>query len=125
MDPLIIEATEETPFVHFDSVNNIFEISGNSYPEDSTAFYLPVINWISDFSNNPPGSAEFRFSFIYLNSSSYKAIYDVLHILNDLRQQKGVEVSVKWFYKEGDVDIREIGEGLAETLKFPFSIAAI
>lgn len=125
MQALIIPATEETPLVHLDKDNNIFVISGNSYPEDSTAFYKPVIQWITEFVKDPGPSVKFEFSFVYFNSSSYKAIYDILLLLSEMQITKGVELKVNWLYKEGDLDIREIGEGLAETLKFPFTVSAI
>lgn len=125
MEPLKIEGTEETPFVHIDKENNIFEISGNSYPEDATAFYRPVIHWINDYSNAPNSITEFTFSFVYFNSASYKSIYDIIHLLDDIRQKNGMEVKINWLYKEGDVDIKEVGEGLAEAIKVPFLISPV
>lgn len=124
MDSLKIDGSEETPFVRLDKENNFFEISGNSYPEDCTAFYLPVIEWMKTYAEVPNENMEFTFSFIYFNSSSYKFIYDILHLLEDIRMNKGVNVKVNWLFKEGDVDIREIGENLVETIKIPFSISS-
>ena len=65
------------------------------------------------------------FYFVYFNSSSYKSVYDIVHLLEEICQKKGVEVKVNWLYKEGDVDIREIGEALAEAIKVPFSISPV
>ncbi len=123
IEPLKVDGTEETPFVHLDKMNNFFEISGNSYPEDATAFYKPIIQWMVDYSNSPNETTHVTFNFIYFNSASYKSIYDMIYLLEELRQKKGVEIRINWFYKEGDIDIREIGEGLAETIKIPFLIS--
>lgn len=125
MESLKIDRTGETPLVYLDKEKNIFEISGNSYPEDSTAFYSPLIKWIIEYSNNPNKITEFTFSFIYFNSSSFKSIYDIVHLLETITNKNGFEVKVNWTYKEGDIDIREIGEELAETSKIPFSISPV
>lgn len=125
MEPLRIEGTEETPFVHLDKLNNIFEITGNSYPEDSTAFYRPVIQWVNDYAQLPNDKSEFTFSFVYFNSSSYKSIYDIIYLLRDISEKKRVEVKVNWLFKEGDSDIMDIGEELSEAAKIPFSILPV
>lgn len=124
MDSLRIEGSEDTPFVRLDKENNIFELSGNSYPEDCTAFYTSIIEWMKNYADAPNESMEFTFSFIYFNSSSYKFIYDILHLLQDLSENKGVKIKINWLFKEGDVDIREIGENLVETIKIPFFISS-
>ena len=46
MEALIIKEDEGTPKIILDKDKNIFEISGNSLPEDIIAFYSPVFSWI-------------------------------------------------------------------------------
>ncbi|MBI4647060.1 MAG: DUF1987 family protein [Bacteroidia bacterium] len=47
MEPILIEATNRTPYVCFDSDKNIFIIEGRSYPEDAFSFYQPILNWLN------------------------------------------------------------------------------
>jgi len=48
MESLKIEATDKTPRIILDPYNDIFEISGNSRPENVSEFYFPVINWLNE-----------------------------------------------------------------------------
>ncbi len=124
MDSLIIQRTEETPFVHLDQAGNFFQISGNSYPEDPTDFYKPVIRWLQEYTLSPNSKTDFIFYFVYFNSASYKSLYEIVHLLEKIIKQNGV-VKIIWQYKEGDVDVREIGEELAEAVKIPFEIIPV
>lgn len=120
--PLKIESTSYTPFICLDKSADIFEVSGNSYPEDSTEFYRPVIRWLNNYVLEPNPSTAFTFSFDYFNSASFKSIYDILHLLNDIQSESRGKVMVTWYYKEGDTDIKEIGEELATSVAIPLTI---
>lgn len=123
MESLIIEETESTPFIHLDKAKEVFEISGNSYPEDPTLFFQPVIQWISDYITIPNDHTEFRLFFDYVNSTSYKSIYDIVHLLEEIVLKNGKSVKINWIYKPGDTDILEAGNDLAGVVKIPFSIS--
>ena len=43
------QETEDKPWVNLDQKNNIFEIGGKSLPEDSSEFYSPILEWISEY----------------------------------------------------------------------------
>ncbi|HQK37835.1 MAG TPA: SiaC family regulatory phosphoprotein, partial [Bacteroidales bacterium] len=53
MEPLIITGTDEIPTVILDKEKNLFEISGQSIPEEAISFYSPVIDWFEEYSQNP------------------------------------------------------------------------
>ena len=82
MKKLIIESTANSPKVHFDPDNNIFEISGESRPPNVPVFYDQVISWIKEFSNyrsqspQKRGTVEFNLDLNYFNSSSAKYLLD-------------------------------------------------
>ena len=46
-----INASKSTPKVVLDSENSQYLIEGQSYPENSSSFYKPIINWINDYMN--------------------------------------------------------------------------
>ena len=48
MDKLKIEPTTFTPEVTFDVEKRVFEISGESRPQDSREFYGPIITWLNE-----------------------------------------------------------------------------
>jgi len=51
MEPYILEATEFTPKVQFDTNSHIFELSGFSRPENVIGFYKPILLWLDIIEN--------------------------------------------------------------------------
>ena len=120
MELINIKGTYDTPAVILDAVNNVFEISGRSYPEDTAEFYIPILEWVDSYVKNPNKKTAFSFKLDYFNSSSYKPFLDILLRLGEIKK-KGFDVEVEWHYKEGDLDIKEAGEEFSEIVDVPFS----
>lgn len=120
MEKIILEPTEETPKVILDKENSIFEISGNSLPEDVTTFYNPIIKWFEKYEKAPNEKTVFSFNFEYYNTSSSKMVLRLLEILKDM-QRKGHKIEVQWHYLEDDEDMIEAGEDYSENLRIPFT----
>lgn len=120
MEPLRIEATVDTPGIILDPVNNVFEVSGKSYPEDTKEFYQVVLQWIDKYVEAPNSKTNFIFKLKYFNSSSYKPIFDILGKLETIKNGKG-EIKVEWHYKKGDSDMLEAGEEFADLFDLPFT----
>ena len=120
MEALIIEATVDTPGIILDPINNLFEISGKSYPEDTKEFYSEVLKWMDSYVASPNSKTNFIFKLKYFNSSSYKPIFDILGKLETVKNKK-CEVKVEWHYKTGDSDMLEAGEEFADLFEIPFT----
>ncbi len=127
MNALIIEGTESSPKVVFDSSKSLFEMSGESRPEDVRVFFEPLLTWIDQFSQEIANSKsdqtlhyQFNFSFQYFNSSSAKQIMDIVIKLMQLvnKNPKKIQIIFHWHYD--DDEILEAGEGLAQITKAPF-----
>jgi len=140
MKALIIEPTEFTPKVLFDPAKNKFEISGDSRPENSEKFYQPILEWLDQYysyrywKDDMFGAASpdpvFEFKFEYFNSTSSKFILDILKKIELFHEDKsGFKVkwyySVRWYYDEPDLDMRESGEELAAMTTVPFEFIVI
>jgi hypothetical protein len=122
MKAIYIQATQDTPAVTLDVQKGIFEIKGNSYPEDSAHFYNPIIEWLQELLNSTfNGSIEFNFNFDYFNTSSAKFILEILRILEEF-QEKNVKTLVRWHYYEDDIDILESGEDYKNIVSVPFEL---
>lgn len=129
-----IPATEKSPEVLFDTTNCIFEIRGNSRPENVRDFYFPLIYKIRKHfdkiieKNNVDTYKEkafkFNFKLEYFNSSSAKFISDILVVIKELHD-KGLNLKVYWYFTDGDEDMEEVGEDFSEMISLPFNFVMI
>jgi hypothetical protein len=119
-----VEATEDTPQVILDPGAGIFRIEGNSYPENTSKFYIPVLDWLKEYiATAPKKEMAFEFSFDYFNTSSSKYILEILRLIQQYKEL-GNEVVVKWYFLEDDTDMQETGEDYQQTIDVKFEIIA-
>jgi hypothetical protein len=108
MERLMIEPTINSPRVVLDPEGNQFEFSGESRPENVRKFYIPILEWLEQFSGKPSGDCIFIFNLEYFNSTSAKYILDIFKVLQTI-QAAGHTIQVKWHYEEDDEDMYEVG----------------
>ena len=46
MDKLIIKPNKTNPYICFDPSNRLYEISGQSFPEDPQEAFEPLFQWL-------------------------------------------------------------------------------
>lgn len=119
MEPISIAPTDETPAVDLNAAENKFEISGKSLPEDVTAFYDPILDWLENYAENANDSTTFVFKMEYFNTASSKMILDIMLKLEEIHEE-GNGVLVKWYFREDDEDMEEAGEEYADIVDIPF-----
>lgn len=120
--PLLISPTDETPKVTLDPESNRFEFVGNSYPENSTKFYAPILGWLKEFTEqNEKFDLTVEFNFDYFNTSSAKYILEILRLIQE-HFNKGNTCLIRWYYFEDDTDMLEAGEDYQSTISVPFEI---
>jgi hypothetical protein len=116
MDPIRIVKTSRTPQVDFDFSINKFAISGESYPEDVSSFYGPLLERIANhFSGLSDAEITFRFELIYFNSSTAKVVMELFEALEEAAV-RGNQVTLTWVYEAEDDNIRGLGEEFSEEL---------
>ena len=106
---LHIAATDRTPEVLLTENPLHFKLMGESFPEDVSVFYGPVITSINNLSLAPQGSLRVEMELSYINSSSIKAMYRIFEGL-DAYRKAGNEVQVNWRAEEDDDIMQELGE---------------
>lgn len=109
MENLVIEGSTGEyfiPSVNFDAINGKCVISGESYLEDSVAFYEPLLKWLDQYMNEVQGAIEFEFKLTYFNTSSSKRILDIFRVLKEY-EKNDYEIKVNWYYEDDDTDILE------------------
>ena len=121
MEDLSLEGTAKTPTVDFKSAGELL-IKGRSIPENSIEFYKPLIEWISNYSENPKENTLVNIQLEYFNTSSSKCILDVFKKLESISDSS---VSVKWYYEEDDEDMLEAGEDYEAIIDLPFEMIEV
>ena len=119
MNNMIIEGTDDSPKVIFTHENGKLELSGKSLPEDVSAFFRPVLEWLNQYAQRSKTETEFTFKLTYFNTASSKIILDILTLLEKMKEQ-GRNVYVNWYYPEYDEDMREAGIEYSEMVEVPF-----
>jgi len=119
MNNLLIESTKKTPEVYF-STDGRLKISGRSIPEDATKFYDQLYEWIFFYCQQPNEVTICDIELEYFNSGSSKALLHILRALVDI-SKKGKNLSINWYYEEGDDDIIERGEYYESILDIKFN----
>ncbi|MBN2485616.1 MAG: DUF1987 domain-containing protein [Bacteroidales bacterium] len=119
MENLLIASTKRTPEVSF-STDGRLKISGRSIPEDPTQFYDKLFEWVFYYCQEPNPTTTIDIILEYFNSGSSKAILEILRALVDTAK-KGKQISINWYYEEGDDDILERGEYYESILDVKFN----
>lgn len=121
MQAIKIEQTKDSPLVILDHENNIFEISGESRPENVKIFYEPILIWLNDYKSylfwlkenyQTEPKVNFKFCLEYFNSTSAKFLLDVLCALSVIKKE-GANITIQWHYDEMDEDILDSGKEFA------------
>ena len=76
VNKLIINKTTNTPRIMFDPDRKIYEIKGNSYPENTAETYQPVLHWIENELTKVDSEVVIEFKLDYQNTASSKMIMD-------------------------------------------------
>lgn len=124
MNNLFIEPKKNTPEIDFNFSTCVLNLSGRSFPEDASSFFKPVFDWLGEFLKFEKKDIVVNFKLKYFNTSSSKALLDILDLLDDYNN-KYLSVKVNWYYDKFDDDIKESGEEFAEDLNLPFTILEI
>ncbi len=104
MNKLIKASGERTPSIALDHEKGIVEIKGKSMPENSFAFYKPILDWLVEYEQAFFNQRlNVKIMLDYFNTSSSKCILDILRQLGDMMKHH-CNVNVTWVYTEDDED---------------------
>lgn len=124
MEKVFVEPTRTTPLVKFDPDEGLLEMKGRSSPENSIQFYQKVLDNLEEYGRSGGDELIANFAFEYFNTSSSKCLFDVFKRLNKL-DAIGKEVTINWYYEEGDDDMMEAGEDYSDLLDLDFNFFEI
>ena len=124
MNGLFIPRTSKTPDIAFDAEQGYLEPKGRSIPENSVAFYAPLMHWLDDYEKHPQPVTRLVVRLEYFNTSSSKCLIDIFRKLEKLHQQDS-NVSVVWYYENMDEDMKESGEDFRDLVSMPVMITPL
>jgi hypothetical protein len=120
MKPLIIKATEDTPEVIFDPIDEVFQISNVSLPENAIEFYAPIVEWLKKYKENPNPITIFDFNIEYLNTASSKQVFELIFLIDKICEKS--DVTIRWHYDVIDEDMHSLGIRFTHLVKVKFEL---
>ena len=124
MDMIDIKAGKSTPRILFDIEQRQYIIEGQSYPENSSSFYEPVIDWLRGHLLEETEKFILQLKLLYINTSSTKVMFYIFDILEEAFNN-GKDIQINWIYDHENEMAKETGEELLEDLKVPHSIIEV
>lgn len=107
LEKLEIAEQIDTPYISLDPDTGICEITGKSYPEDISAFYMNIVDWFEEYVLLGEKDLTLSMKLSYFNSASQKIYTEIFEKLMDV---KNFNVLVNWYYAEDDDEILENGK---------------
>lgn len=122
MNTLEIPAKVASPYIKLTPAGQL-EIKGKSFDDDVVPLYNLLNEKIQEFGKSGKDSLNVDIYLKYFNTASSKCLFDLILEFRKLQEEKGVKVSMVWYYIEGDDDMKEEIEEFREESGFNFEIA--
>ncbi len=120
MENIFIKETDTTPEISFNYQRGLLEIKGVSIPEDTEDFYEYLLNYLNLYIQEPQNmTTTVSFKLIYINTSTSAIMARIIKVLEKLHGPKH-SVTARWYYEEGDEDMKEIGSDFRAFTALPF-----
>ena len=107
LQKLVVKEQIDTPYVCLDPETGVCELTGKSYPEDISAFYMHIVDWFEEYAFVGKKDLTINMRLSYFNSASQKIYTEIFEKLMD---NKHFKVTVNWYYAEDDDEILENGK---------------
>lgn len=116
MNILKIESTRiDIPSIVLDPRSGVLMFTGNSVLHETRLFYVPVLEWITQYAKAPQSKTTIICKLGYLNSVSKRVFAEILNTFKHLEQPYLVEVN--WYYAKDDFDSEELAEEFQQFMK--------
>ncbi len=109
MKNLTIDAIPDSPYypeVNFNAANGECILKGESYMEEAYRFYMPLLEWLKEYSLKEKKPVTLNIRLTYFNTNSSRLLLDMFDILKKSKDA-GNDIRINWYYEEDDPDIQE------------------
>ncbi len=116
---LKIEPSQSSPLVDFSVLRVGQHIQGVSIPVDAFEFYKQIHDFLDANESKLLPNSEFHFDLKYFNTSSSKALFNLLQRIQK-QIKEGKELRVVWYFSDDDDFMLESGEEFEQLLDASF-----
>lgn len=117
MDAIILKPTKTHPYICFDPRSKLYEISGQSFPEDPHEVFDPVFQWIDSNIVLLDHHMKLHLHANYFNSASNRLLLKMFRQF-EIQVRAGKEISIVWYYE--DDEVQNDGIIFSKLVKIPF-----
>jgi len=120
----IINPTKVTPAVNLIPKKQYLIIKGRSCPDNPMGFYDKVYESVDEYKSMGGDKLTVYLNLEYFNTSSAKCLFNLFKKLEPT-SGNSMNVTVNWYYEEGDDDMLESGEDYSAFFDFKFNLVPI
>lgn len=119
---VIIQSTENTPFVTLDP-QGFIKMKGKGMVLNNSENFGQINEWLDGYLQDPAEVTYFSICFEYLNSFCTSKLISIIRKISNviLKERRLV---IYWYYEIDDDDILERGEFISEIVKIPFEFVS-
>ncbi len=121
---LYIIGTSLSPEIDFHIEEKRFLLKGRSMPENSEAFFNPILGWLTDNLKFQFVKANFDVALDYYNTGSFIRLMALFNLLQELNKT-GNEFTIRWICEGEDEDNIADGESFKAVVNIPFEIIQV
>jgi hypothetical protein len=117
MEAVRIPPTEKTPEIILNP-NGFIKILGRAIDESMSSYPEQVMNWLSDYVEEPAEKTEVTVALEYLNSYNTIILSSFLRKIDEVKAKSGT-LLIKWYIEKDDEDLQDRAEALSSTFHLP------
>ncbi|MEP2771204.1 MAG: DUF1987 domain-containing protein [Fulvivirga sp.] len=124
MNTLLLEATEDSPYIFFNPEKGHLKIEGRSLMVDSNTYLMNMIDWLRNYIINPRPCSIIELHLEHINSRSHNML---IYFLGEINKYfiMGHSFEVIWMYHEDDEYLKDVGEELKSMFDVPIKELAL
>ena len=120
-----IEASDFSPMIELNNETGKIRIEGRSLPENTDEVFQPLVSWLKECGSEMNRETQIVFKLEYYNSASLRKFADILFLLKKIGNESKKNVSVLWYYEDGDETSWENAIDLKMSVDLPFELQKI
>lgn len=124
MDTLLLEATEDSPYILFDAQKGHLKMEGRSLMVDTKTYLQIMTEWLRNYIINPRPLSILELRLEHINSLSHNML---IHFLGEINKYfiMGHSFEIIWMYCEEDEYLKDVGEELQSMFDVPIKELAL